>query len=318
MLNGLVSQQRQSLEYFYRHLSLEKMEQVLTLMTECEGALLFSGVGKSGLVAQGIASLFLSVGTKAHFLSPADALHGEIALVSDKDLFFALSKSGETDELLSLLPFVKKRGARVIAWVNRTGSRLEKEADLTVVLPLDRELCPFDLAPTTSTALQLLFGNTLAVAKMEKDRFSKEAYGLNHPSGAIGRRIAIRVSDLMLQGGSLPVCRPDQKLIEVIHELSEKRCGCLLPVDGEGKLLGIFTDGDMRRAVERLGSQALETKLEELMTRRPKEAHPDELAWQAMERMEEDPARPVMVLPVVKKEQLVGLIKLHDILQKGF
>jgi arabinose-5-phosphate isomerase len=193
---------------------------------------------------------------------------------------------------------------------------LAKSSDLSIVLPVEREICPYDLAPTTSTAAQLIFGDCLAVALMQAKQFTLADFAANHPGGLLGRKITFKVADLMLKESSIPLCRPTDQLMDVLHELSIKRCGCLLVADEKGHLKGIFTDGDLRRAIQTKGPDALRMALESLMTLSPKSISPDQLAIAAVKQMEEDPSHPITVLPVLEEGRVVGLLRMHDILQK--
>jgi arabinose-5-phosphate isomerase len=180
-----------------------------------------------------------------------------------------------------------------------------------------KEICPHDLAPTTSTAIQLLFGDLLAIALMRKKSFSVADFALNHPGGLLGRRITLRVRDLMFKGIQLPKAKPTDTLIDMLHEFSSKKCGCLLVVDEMDALLGIFTDGDLRRCIQQRGPSALEGTLEMLMTKNPKSVHSDQMALEAARVMEEDPGKLITVLPVLDGKKLVGLVRMHDIVQLG-
>ena len=317
MIRDLLAQQQRYLQSYFEAVDCSKIEEILELLFLCKGTLVLSGVGKSGHIAQKIAATFLSTGTKALFLDPTHAVHGDLGVLNQQDLFLAFSKSGESEELLELMPFVKRRGAKIIAIVSKEHSHLEKAADFVIYLPVVRELCPFDLAPTTSTTVQLLFGDCLATALMRRRNITLNEYALNHPGGLIGRRITLRVSDLMLRGEALPFGRPTDPLIKALPELSHKRSGCLLIVDDQMHLLGVFTDGDLRRSLEALGSKALEAPLQQLMTLNPRSIAGDSLAVEALRQMEADPARPIMVLPVLEEGRVVGLLRLHDILQSG-
>ncbi len=317
MLKPLFDEQRRILGKFFDAIDITSAEKVLQKLIACKGIVILSGVGKSGHIAQKISTTFLSTGTRSFFLSPSDALHGDIGFVSSQDLFIAFSKSGESQELLEIIPHIQKRGASAIAIVSQPHSRLAQAADLSVVLPIERELCPYDLAPTTSTAAQLLFGDCLAIALMQAKGFSISDFAANHPAGLLGRKITLKVYDLMLKGDSLPLCSPDDRLIDVLHELSGKKCGCLLVVDAQQKLLGIFTDGDLRRSIQNQGADALQTRLSALMTPAPKTIASTHLAFEAMKRMEEDPSRLITVLPVVEEGKVLGLLRMHDIVQSG-
>ncbi len=294
-------------------IDLAAMERLSEKIVACRGSLLISGVGKSGHIAEKIAATFVSVGKRAHFLSPLEALHGALGLVSPEDLLIALSKSGETRELLDLIPFVRAKGVYTVACVSRLGSSLAKLSDQTLYLPSVRELCPHDLAPTTSTVIQLLVGDCLAVAWMEQQGITADQFARNHPGGLLGTTANRYVKDLMLQGVALPVASPTMRLIDALAELSEKRCGALLIVDAEQTLRGIFTDGDLRRFVQKEGALGLEAPLQHVMNPTAKTIHPEASLGEAIDRMEEGPL--ITVLPVVADHRLVGLLRMHDILQ---
>ncbi len=313
MLKRLFDDQRALINAFFESVDLEAAEAVLDACMACEGSIVFSGVGKSGIVAEKLATTLTSTGTQARYLPPTDARHGDIGLLQPQDLLVVLSKSGESDELLELVPLAKMRKAKTMAWVSKPASRLQKLCDLAIELPLKKELCPFDLAPTTSSALQLIFGDILTVALMEKKKFSLDAYALNHPAGAIGKKLTMHVRDLMLTGDALPVCAADTLLTDALVELTNKRCGCVLIVDDK-KLLGIFTDGDLRRQLQTTGNIS-GVQMRDVMYENPSIVSPDILAFDALKLMEGE--KRVMMLPVVKNEELVGLVHLHDILQAG-
>lgn len=317
MVRELFNKQRKYLDYFFDSLNMEQVCRVLDAMKNCRGTIFFSGVGKSGFVANKIAMTMISTGTKAYCLSATDALHGDVGIVDEKDLFFLFSKSGETEELLSLIPVIRNRGAKIISVVCQGESRLARAADLVIELPLEKELCPFNLAPTTSPTLQMIFGDVLAVALMQEREFSLEQYAKNHPAGQIGKRALLKVKDLMVSGERIPLCRRTDALGDCLQELSEKSCGCLLVVDEKRKLQGIFTDGDLRRALQEKGGEVLKCTMEELMTSSPKSIEPEAMAWEAMKMMEEDQKQPIMVLPVLKKGLVEGLMKMHDLVQSG-
>jgi len=317
-LDDFFKAQKKSLGYFFDHVDLKNAEKLLELLSKVKGTIFFTGVGKSGFIAQKITASFVSLGIKAHFLSPVDALHGDLGIIDKEDLLVFFSKSGESEEILNLIPFVRNREVKLVALVSEVNSRLAKASDFVMTLPMDKELCPHNIVPTTSTEIQLIFGDILTVALMQKKELTLDEFALNHPGGKIGKRLSIRVKDLMLTGKQLPFCHPEDKLMEVLNELSEKRCGCLLIVNDRHHLQGIFTDGDLRRALETHGPKVFDLKLSDLQTSQPKMIQPLKLAWEAMQMMESDQKRPVMVLPVVDEENVVkGLIKMHDILQSG-
>lgn len=318
MIKELLTRQKDYLNRFFAMLDCQAAEQLLELMLKCSGGVICTGVGKSGLVAQKVACTMTSTGTKALYLSPVDALHGDLGIVSAKDIVLFFSKSGESRELLQMIPFLRNRGAHLVAIVCAADSPLAKACEDVVVLPCDNELCPYGLVPSTSAAVQMLFGDLLAIALMQQKGFSLEEYACNHPAGKIGKRIAFKVADLMIQGEKLPLCSHHNKVVETLVELSDKRCGCLVVVDELRRLLGIFTDGDLRRALQHRGAQALQAPISEVMTLMPKWIAADRLAWQALELMEGDQQKPVSALPVLDQSQVVvGLIKMHDIIQSG-
>ena len=191
----------------------------------------------------------VSTGTKSVFLNPTDALHGDIGIVSKEDIMVMFSKSGSTTELLTLIPYARAKGATLVGVSSNAKSKLAKETDMHVMLPLERELCPFDLAPVTSTAIQMLFGDTCAVAIMQAKSLTMDQYAMNHPAGRIGKRLILSVKDVMKPLSGLPLAKPDEKLVDALVELSSKGQGCLLIVDDANTLLGVFTDGDLRRSL---------------------------------------------------------------------
>jgi arabinose-5-phosphate isomerase len=315
MIEDLFSKQKQYINHFFDNVDLEKTKEIVNSFLNCKGSIIFTGVGKSGIIANKLAMTFLSTGTKALYLPTMDALHGDIAVVTKEDIVVLLSKSGETKELLSLLPYIRKKGAKIISIVSADKTPLSKEVDLSICLPLEKELCPFNLAPTTSTVLQLIFGDVLAVALMKEKNFSLEEYAMNHPAGAIGKRIALRVEDLLFEEEGLPLCYENDILIDILHVLSSKKCGSLIVVDKNEQLLGIFTDGDLRRSIQKHGKNFIYKKIKDLMTVSPKSISKDKLAIDAMKKMEED--KLITVLPVVDKEKVIGIIRMHDIIQAG-
>ncbi len=318
MLKELLEQERSYLNHFFDTIDLQALEKFVQVLNACQGMMIFSGIGKSGLVAEKIAMTMTSTGSKAFFLSPTNALHGDIGIVTERDIFVMLSKSGESDELLHLIPFMRNKGVKIAAIVTNVKSRLAKAADYVLPLPHERELCPYDLAPTTSTVIQMIVGDVLAVALMKMHGFSLDDFAKNHPAGRIGRRMITKVKDLMIANEGIPLCHPQDQLGDTLVELSNKRCGCVLVIDEERHLLGIFTDGDLRRSLQKYGAQALEHTMGELMTRTPRWIDQHALAYHAMHLMEEDQKRPIMVLAVLDDAQkVVGVIKMHDIVQSG-
>lgn len=315
-LTHLLETQKEQIQPYFDQLDLAAVTVVFEACKACKGILYFCGLGKSGLIAEKIALTLSSTGTRASFLSAVNAMHGDLGILAPDDIVLFVSKSGQSDELLQVLPFVKRRGCKTISVTCLQNSRLQAGCDIHLHLPMGAELCPFDLAPTTSAAVQLLFGDLLTVALMRERGFSLMAYGLNHPAGRIGKRIALRVRDIMKTGAAIPLAHPSTSLVEALPTLSDKRCGCLLIAE-KGQLIGIFTDGDLRRALQKRGPEALSEPLLSLMTLNPQAIHPDALAFDAMQEMEREPNRRIMMLPVTENGHICGLILMHDIIQAG-
>jgi len=314
-IQELVDQQRQFINYFFDHLSLNQVEQALQVCLKCQGLLILTGVGKSGIIAEKVAMTMISTGTRALYLPAANFLHGDIGGITKDDVVIMFSKSGQTQELLALLPHMRRKKCKLISVISNLHSPLAAQGDCLVYLPVEKELCAFDLAPTTSTAAQLLFGDLLSIGLMKEKGFSLEEYAHNHPAGSIGKQLTLHVHDLMKTGLSLPLCLPDNRLVDVIVELSNKRCGCLLVVNEAQELLGIFTDGDLRRALQSRGGAAMDSSLGELMTLNPITVSPEDLAYEAIRKMQG--THYVMVAPVVKNKKVVGVIRMHDIIHEG-
>jgi arabinose-5-phosphate isomerase len=317
MLKALFEKQKKGIDYFFSVVDVSLAEKVFEKVRACSGVVVLSGVGKSGHIAQKIAATFVSTGTKASYLCPSHALHGDLGSVTSGDIFMMFSKSGESQELMDLIPHVQKKGVFVIAVVSQKNSRLAKSADMCMVLPVEQELCPFDLAPTISTAVQLLFGDCLAIALMQARQFTIADFALNHPSGLLGRKITMKVSDLMIKQDQLPLCKMEDRLMDALHELSAKKCGCLLICDQTQVLKGIFTDGDLRRAIQVRGSSALQMSLSELMTVAPLTIESHSLVFDAVKKMEADASRLVTALPVIENGKAIGLLRMHDVIQAG-
>jgi arabinose-5-phosphate isomerase len=318
-IEALLVKQQQHLKYFYDHLNTDDLEILVDKVSCCKGVVFFTGVGKSGFIAQKIAATMQSIGTKAFFISPTDALHGDLGVLNREDQVIILSKSGETEELLQLIPSMRNKGSTLFALCSSSNSRLVQSVDFSLILPCGGELCPFNLAPTTSTQMQLLVGDLITISLMEKKHFSLEEYAENHPSGQIGKRAVFKVRDLMLREQDTPLCTPANTLKDILPVFSEKQCGCMIVIDEKRQLKGILTDGDLRRALQKDGPEVLKEKMENLMTRAPRTIDMDEPAWHAIKAMEENQKHPITVMPVVEKEEgrVVGLIKMHDLIQAG-
>ncbi len=317
LIEELFLQTQSYIAHFFEKLNLDAVRSVVEMLLDCKGTLFLSGVGKSGIIAKKIAMTMNSCAIKSGFLSPLNALHGDIGIITEDDVVLLLSKSGETDELLNLCPALRNKGASIIAVVSNPASRLAKAADHVVVLPVAKELCPFDIAPTTSTTVQLIFGDLLAMALMRSKKVSIDNFVENHPAGQIGKRLTLKVKDLMIRGSLLPLCHPKELLVDVLVELSDKKAGCVLVVDADMTLLGLFTDGDLRRALQKYNAEALKLPIEALMTKTPRTISPDAMAYDAMQQMESNQKGAITSLAVVENGRILGLVRLHDIIQSG-
>ncbi|KAF9683025.1 hypothetical protein SADUNF_Sadunf05G0169300 [Salix dunnii] len=316
LLNLFKSQQNQ-LNYFFQNLNLSQALTFTQTLLNCNGTIFFSGVGKSGFVANKISQTLISLGIRASFLSPVDALHGDIGALSASDILVLFSKSGNTEELLRLVPCAKAKGAYLVSVTSVEGNALTAVCDMNVHLPLERELCPFDLAPVTSTAIQMVFGDTVAIALMGARNLSKEEYAANHPAGRIGKSLIFKVKDVMKKQNELPICNEGDLIMEQLVELTSKGCGCLLVIDGDSHLIGTFTDGDLRRTLKASGEGIFKLTVGEMCNRNPRTISPDAMAVEAMKKMESPPS-PVQFLPVIKDDNiLIGIVTLHGLVSAG-
>ncbi|KAG5250460.1 hypothetical protein OIU85_021669 [Salix viminalis] len=316
-LLNLFKSQQNHLNYFFQNLDLSQTLTFTQTLLRCNGAIFFSGVGKSGFVANKISQTLISLGIRASFLSPLDALHGDIGALSASDILVLFSKSGNTEELLRLVPCAKAKGAYLVSVTSVEGNALTAVCDMNVHLPLERELCPFDLAPVTSTAIQMVFGDTVAIALMGARNLTKEEYAANHPAGRIGKSLIFKVKDVMKKQNELPICKEGDLIMDQLVELTSKGCGCLLVIDEEHHLIGTFTDGDLRRTLKASGEAIFKLTVGEMCNRNPRTIGPDSMAVEAMKKMESPPS-PVQFLPVIKDDNiLIGIVTLHGLVSAG-
>ncbi len=289
----------------------------VNIILDCSGRVIVTGMGKSGLVGRKIAATLASTGTPAFFLHPAEAIHGDLGMVTGEDVVLALSHSGETGEVLSILPIIRRIGAKVIAMSGRENSTLVSNADGFLDVAVEREACPLGLAPTASTTASLAMGDALAVALLTARRFTPEDFALFHPGGSLGRRLLLTVGQVMHSGEDNPVTPLGSTVKEALFVITAKGLGVTSIIDGDGRLQGIITDGDIRRSLEK-GLDFLNKRVEEIMTRSPRTITADRLAAQALNRMEKNKPRPITVLPVVDGDQrAIGMIHLTDLLRQG-
>jgi arabinose-5-phosphate isomerase len=299
-------------------LNQRQIERVIELLKDCRGKIVFVGVGKSGIIAQKIAATMTSTGTAAIYLHPSDALHGGIAIVAAEDVVVVLSNSGETDEVIEMLPYLTHRGVPIVAMVGNLNSALARRADAVLDASVAEEACPLNLAPTTSTTVALALGDALALTLMQVKGLTPDDFAINHPAGRLGKRLTLKVSDLMHSGVENPTIRLGALWVEAVKRISSGGLGAVSVVDDEGRLAGLITDGDLRRAIQQLDHAALEhLKCDDFMTRNPVAAAPDLLAFDALRLMEDRPSQ-ISVLPVVNGDRIcIGLIRLHDIVRSG-
>lgn len=280
------------------------------------GRILVSGIGKSGLVARKIASTLCSTGAPAVYLHPVEAIHGDLGLISPGDALIAISRSGDFESLGPILQVAERQGVPVLGWTAVRDSPLAREADVAVVLDVGPEADPDDVIPTTSSTATIALGDAVAIALYRGRGLTAEDFALLHPGGNLGRRLTIRVRDLMHQGDALPVVEESAGLLDVLGEISAKRLGLTTVVDAKGRLRGVLTDGDLRRALVE-DRENLDRPVEGLMTSDPRTITPEELVVRAIERMEQ-PERRITALVVVEGERPVGVLHLHDCLDAGF
>ena len=287
------------------------------LMFACSGNVVVTGVGKSGLIAQKIAATMVSTGTPAIFLHTGDGLHGDVGVVRKEDVVLAISKSGETEELLNILLCVRKIGAPVVSITAEPESALARSSDLVLFTPVHEEACPLNLAPTTSTTVALVVGDALAMALMKKRGFTPDHFALFHPGGQLGKRLLMTVSDFMRAGENNPVVRVGDAVQDMLYEITSKRCGAVSVVDDLGKLVGLVTDSDIRKVLGQ-GKDIFSLCIADIMNKNPTYLHSGAMAMEAMDLME-NRERPFMVLPVVEEPNgnVVGMIHLHDLVAKG-
>lgn len=294
----------------------ESFQQAVDILYQCKGKVVLMGMGKSGLVGRKIASTFASTGTPAFFLHPAEGVNGDFGMLAREDVLVAISNSGETRELVEVLPLIKRYGNRLISLTGNPKSTLAKVADVNLDIHVKEEACPLGLAPTASTTATLALGDALAVTVMERKGFREEDFAMLHPGGALGKRLFLKVEDLMHAGKTIPMVSGESEMKEVIFEITSKRLGVTGVHNREGQLIGVITDGDLRRALEKW-SDLLKRHASEVMTKNPKWIEKDALAAQAVQRMEEYSITSLFVLNRGGDTVPVGIIHLHDLLKAG-
>ena len=282
---------------------------------DSRGRVVVTGMGKSGLIGKKIAATLASTGTPAFFLHPAEASHGDLGMVTSRDVIIAISNSGETDEITDLIPFIKRFGVAVISMTGNPDSTLAKASDVSLDISVKEEACPLGITPTASTTAALAMGDAIAVALLVRRGFKKEDFASFHPSGSLGKKLFVRVRDLMHKGDALPLIGGSTPVMDAVMEISSKRLGIAIVADADGELLGVVTDGDVRRGIQKWGKDFFDMKAEEVMTKSPKSISSEELAAKALSVMQ---AYSITSLVVPDQEgRIVGIIHLHDILKEG-
>jgi arabinose-5-phosphate isomerase len=294
----------------------ENFSRAVELLYHCKGKVVLMGMGKSGLVGRKIASTFASTGTPAFFLHPAEGVNGDFGMLAKEDVVIAISNSGETRELLEVLPLIKRYGNRLIALTGKVNSSLARAGDVCLNLSVKEEACPMGLAPTASTTATLAMGDALAIALMGKRGFDEKDFALLHPGGTLGKKLLLKVEDLMHVGKAFPMVTEKALMKDAIFEITSKRLGVTAVCNGEGHLVGVITDGDLRRALEKF-NDLFQREAREVMTRNPKWIEKDALAAKAVQRMEEYSITSLFVFNQAEDKVPVGIIHLHDLLKAG-
>jgi arabinose-5-phosphate isomerase len=290
------------------------------LLYDCRGKVVVTGLGKSGIICRKIAATFSSTGTPSFFLHAGDGAHGDLGMIMKDDIVLAISNSGETEEVLKLLPIIKRFGMKLIVVTGNPDSALSRAGDVVLKVAVKEEACPLGLAPTTSTTAALAIGDALALVLLAKKGFKEEDFALRHPGGTLGRKLLLRVEDLMHRAPDLPLVSKETPMNEVIFVISSKRLGVTGVVDDGGNLVGVVTDGDLRRGIQAHGDDFLRTKADEVMTRQPRCIEKDALASDALSSMEANQPRPITSLFVVEQPGgtiPIGIVHIHDLLKAG-
>ena len=294
--------------------------QAVELLYNCRGKVVVTGLGKSGLICRKIAATFSSMGTPSFFLHAGDANHGDMGMIVEGDIVLAISNSGETEEILTLIPILKRIGVRLIAMTGNHDSTLSRAADVVLDAGVTEEACPLGLSPTASTTAALALGDALAVILLEKKGFKEEDFALRHPGGILGRKLLLRVEDLMHRDAEMPLVSEETLMKEAILVITSKRLGITGVTDKRGDLIGVITDGDLRRGLQVHGDRILNKRAAEIMTLKPRSIEKDALASRALARMEENVPRPITSLFVVEKpadRTPIGILHIHDLLKAG-
>jgi len=283
------------------------------LMFSCNGRVVTTGMGKSGHIARKVAATLASTGTPSFYVHPGEASHGDLGMITDTDVVMALSNSGETDEVLTIVPVLKRQGNPLIALTGRPRSTLARLSDVHLDVSVPAEACPLGLAPTASTTAALVMGDALAIALLEARGFTDQDFARSHPAGSLGRRLLLHIADIMHRGAEVPMVTAEASISDALVEMSRKRLGMTAVVDGDERLLGVFTDGDLRRTLDDAKIDLRETPVQSVMNRSPKTIGADRLAVEAARLMEAHKINAVLV--VDGEQRVVGALNIHDLLR---
>ena len=295
----------------------ENFAAAVKLILECEGRTVITGMGKSGLIGRKMAATLASTGTPSFYLHPAEGIHGDLGMVTAADVVIALSNSGETGEVLNILPSLRRIGAKIIAMVGNANSTLGKNADVVLDVGVSKEACPLGLAPTSSTTAALAYGDALALALLKKHNFTASQFAIFHPGGSLGRKLLLTVGNIMHKGDENPTVLADTTVQDALFVITDKGLGAVSVVDENGIMQGVLTDGDIRRGLSK-GVDFLQRPVRELMTANPKTITQDKLAAQALHLMESNKPKPITVLPVLdENRKVIGLLHMTDLVRQG-
>ena len=283
------------------------------LCLECDGKLIVMGLGKSGHIADKIAATLSSTGTPSYFIHPSEAIHGDIGMIDEKDIVLIFSYSGETEEIISLIPYLKKKEIKIISFTGNIKSKLSSESDIHIHVPVDEEACPMNLAPTASTTTALAVGDAFAVALLERKGFTKEDFAKSHPGGSLGKQLLLSIKDIMHTGEEVPVVYSRDTLSKGLIEMSQKALGMTAIVDEKDQLVGIFTDGDLRRTLES-NIDIKTTKMRQVMTKNPFVLPADTLAYNALNLIQE---KKITSIIVTNENKVIGALNIHDLFRSG-
>lgn len=295
----------------------EHFKAAVEMIMTCPGRTVITGMGKSGIIGRKMAATLASTGTPSFYLHPAEGIHGDLGMVTEGDVVIALSNSGETGEVLHILPSLRRIGAKLIAMVGNPNSTLAKNSDIVLNVGVTREACPLGLAPTSSTTAALAYGDALALALLSKRKFTASQFAVFHPGGSLGRKLLLTVEDIMHSGTENPLVKADISVQDALFVITDKGLGAVSVVDDDNKMLGVLTDGDIRRGLSK-GVDFLKRPVTELMTASPKTINKEKLAAQALHIMESNRPKPITVLPVVDAENhVIGLLHMTDLVRQG-